>query len=70
MLDSDLDAPLARVDATRGLSAVKSSSQGFSVGLIQMPVMSTAVCGQLLDALEEDLMWPGIPQKKRVKHVV
>ena len=32
-------------------------------------VMPTAVCGQLLDALEEDLMQPVIPLKKRVRRV-
>ena len=75
MLDSDSDAPLARVGprlGTRQEDCPQSRALPRATLLdsdSDAPVMSTAVCGQLLDALEEDLMQPVIPQKKRVRRV-
>ena len=72
-LDSDSDAPLARVGprlGTRHEDCPQSRVLPRATLLdsdSDAPVMSTAVCGQLLDALEEDLMQPVIPQKKRVR---
>ena len=75
MLDSDSDAPLARVGprlGTRHDDCPQSRVLPRATLLdsdSDAPVMSTAVCGQLLDALEEDLTRPVIPQKKRVRRV-
>ena len=74
-LDSDSDAPLARVGprlGTRHEDCPQSRVLPRATLLdsdSDAPVMPTAVCGQLLDALEEDLMQPVIPQKKRVRRV-
>ena len=74
-LDSDSDAPLARVGprlGTRHEDCPQSRVLPRATLLdsdSDAPVMATAVCGQLLDALEEDLMQPVIPQKKRVRRV-
>ena len=75
MLDSDSNAPLARVGprlGTRHEDCPQSRVLPRATLLdsdSDAPLMSTAVCGQLLDALEEDLMQPVIPQKKRVRRV-